>query len=153
MRKYLTQALASLGLLILPANADEIGIVDNQKILEAYPKYRKAEKTIESKKQQLDEEIASLRKDLQENLQNPDLSRTQKLQKQRATQKKFKTRRDEFAALVDSLRQEIEGEVRDAVAAEAKAQDIDVVLSKGNTLYGGQDITEAVAERLSRGTR
>ncbi|MDX1918314.1 MAG: OmpH family outer membrane protein [Candidatus Caenarcaniphilales bacterium] len=130
--------------------AGEIGLVDNLRIMEEYPRAQQAQKQVLDLKKDLDELFNSLRTKLQDELQDSKISEADKLKKQKEAQDKFVAEKKKFDDKVESLRAEIDSKIETAINDEAKAQNLGLVLTKSAAYYGGKDITDQVLTRLKK---
>jgi outer membrane protein len=136
-------------LAISPAKAaGEVGIIDNVKILEQYPASIDAQKKIGAEREKLQNKLTELSKTLEAQLKDTKLSEAQKLQKRKEAKDSLEADKKKVDALTKSIRDELEGKVLAAISAEAKAQSLSMVVSKGIVFYGGKDITDSVIKRL-----
>jgi Skp family chaperone for outer membrane proteins len=137
-----TSPLASL--------AADIGIVDNNRILEEYSGAKDAQKKVIETKEKLQSTFANLSADLEKSLQDKKLSEAQKLQKRKAAQETLEQEKKKLDQMVDGMRANIENKIQKAIQDEAKAQGLGVVAAKNSIFYGGKDITDAVLVRLKK---
>lgn len=127
---------------------DEIGVIDNAKILENFKESQDAQKKIIDAREKLQKSFTDLSAELEKTLQDKALSEAQKLQKRKDAQEKLELEKKKVDTMIATLRNDIETKVVKAISDEASAQGLSMVVSKNVIFFGGKDITEQVLKRL-----
>ncbi|MDX1919610.1 MAG: OmpH family outer membrane protein [Candidatus Caenarcaniphilales bacterium] len=128
--------------------AGDIGVIDKAKILDQYTASQDAQKKILAERERIQSKFNDLNKSLEDALKDKALSEAQKLQKRKEAKDSLEADKKKFDSLVQTLGSEVENKILSAIAAEAKAQNLILVVSKTDVFYGGKDITAEVVKRL-----
>jgi len=152
MNRILQIAFVSLLLLASPliSAASEIGLVDEGRLLSEFKESKEAQAKIADLRTKIQNLLVDLNNELEKAGNDKTLSDAQKQQKQKEAEKKLIEEKEKAEQIANSLREKIEGKIQTAINEEAKAQSLDIVLTKEASLYGGKDITDAVLKRLSK---
>jgi Skp family chaperone for outer membrane proteins len=125
-----------------------IGVIDRDKVVTAYGKAQAAAEELkhsEDKVQKLVEDANKQYEDAKKANKPP--AELEGLQKRLQTNIDDEVKR--LQGRVSSLESQLEGEIDNAIKAEAAAHKVDVVIMKQAVLLGGIDLTEGVVKRLS----
>ena len=126
-----------------PAPCYKVAIVNVQQVVEASAQVQELKKEQQAKMQDLQKWITTVRADVA------------KQPTQDAKDKLIKKYDSEFARKQDVIRkeytaklQEIDKAISTVITEEAQAEGYDLVLTKSIVLFGGEDITDAVAKKV-----
>ena len=114
------------------ASSSNVGIVDYSQLISQHPGMQAAREKYEDAAKQVQEEFSQ-----QAGSMTPE-------QQQQFIEQKQKEMQDKQKELLDPIRTSIETQVQSV----ADSRGINVVLDKNNVLYGGQDITQDVLQKL-----
>ncbi len=114
------------------ASSSNVGIVDYSQLISQHPGMQAAREKYEDAAKQVQEEFSQ-----QAGSMTPE-------QQQQFIEQKQKEMQDKQKELLDPIRTSIETQVQSV----ADSRGINVVLDKNNVLYGGQDITQEVLQKL-----
>lgn len=114
------------------ASSSNVGIVDYSQLISQHPGMQAAREKYEDAAKQVQEEFSQ-----QAGSMTPE-------QQQQFIEQKQKEMQDKQKELLDPIRSSIETQVQSV----ADSRGINVVLDKNNVLYGGQDITQEVLQKL-----
>lgn len=114
------------------ASSSNVGIVDYSQLISQHPSMQAAREKYQAEAQQMQDEFNQKAASM-----TPEQQQEYVIQKQKEMQDKQKE-------LIDPIRQNIEQHVKEV----ADARGINVVLDKNNVLYGGQDITQSVLQKI-----
>lgn len=114
------------------ASSSNVGIVDYSQLISQHPGMQAAREKYEEAAKQVQEEFSQ-----QAGSMTPE-------QQQQFIEQKQKEMQDKQKELLDPIRTSIETQVQSV----ADSRGINVVLDKNNVLYGGQDITQEVLQKL-----
>lgn len=114
------------------ASSSNVGIVDYSQLISQHPGMQAAREKYQAEAQQMQDEFNQKAASM-----TPEQQQEYVVQKQKEMQDKQKE-------LIDPIRQDIEKNVKDV----ADTRGINVVLDKNNVLYGGQDITQSVLQKI-----
>jgi outer membrane protein len=152
MVKKLGILLASLCVAMMsfgPAFAEQIGVVDIQRIVSEYNKGKTLTQQVQAKEKELQEYRASLANELK--TRGEALSPVEKKNLEDELNQKFVTRFKEYRQWAATQQDTLEADLQKAVQAVAQTQQLDVVLAKPVVLQGGKDITQDVITQLNSG--
>lgn len=125
-----------------------IGVVDPDKVVKAYPKAEQLAKDLKKEEDRVHKLIEDGNRSLEEakTARKPP-AELEGLQRrlQESIDKEVKT----VQARAQSLESQLEGDVQNAIKAEAAARKLDIVLLKPVVFMGGIDLTDAVMKRLA----
>lgn len=114
------------------ASSSNVGIVDYSQLISQHPGMQAAREKYEDAAKQVQEEFSQKAGSM-----TPE-------QQQQFIEQKQKEMQDKQKELLDPIRTSIETQVQSV----ADSRGINVVLDKNNVLYGGQDITQEVLQKL-----
>lgn len=130
--------------------ATEIGIVDEERVLNEYSASKDAQAKIADLRAKIQNLLVDLNSELEKANSNKSLTEVQKTQKQKEAEKKLTAEKDKAEEIAGTLREQVETNIQKAINEESRAQGLTAVFTKEVTLYGGKDITEAILKRLSK---
>ena len=125
-----------------------IGVIDRDKVVSGYPKAQQAFDDLKKGEEQVQKLVESANKQYEEAKKaNKPPAELEALQKRLQTNidgevKKLQTN-------IQSIEGQLEGDIDNAIKAEAASHKVDVVMIKQAVLFGGVDITPGVLSRLS----
>lgn len=114
------------------ASSSNVGIVDYSQLISQHPGMQAAREKYEEAAKQVQDEFSQKASSM-----TPE-------QQQQFIEQKQKEMQDKQKELLDPIRTSIETQVQSV----ADSRGINVVLDKNNVLYGGQDITQEVLQKL-----
>ena len=146
MKKIFSLAVLSLALLFPMANAEVVGVIDFDKIVDNYNKVKTwsdemSDKYTELQRYTLDKEREY--KKLTTPLERKNFEET--------TARDLAKRQDAYLKLKEKKEAEIDAAIKAAVKQVALENKIDTVVEKSVILYGGVDITDKVVKTLNSG--
>lgn len=141
-----------LSIFVWPTSAisgTKVGIVDGEKLFEAYPAAQDATKKIATVQEELRDAITESEKALGD-LEKEKKPESEKLVKQRELQAKIDIKAKETKELIETISLTLEKEILNAVEKVASKKGLEVVFDKRAVLLGGVDITEEVSQELKK---
>lgn len=114
------------------ASSSNVGVVDYSQLISQHPGMQAAREKYEEAAKQVQDEFTQKAGSM-----TPE-------QQQQFIEQKQKEMQDKQKELIDPIRTSIENQVQEVAASRS----INVVLDKNNVLYGGQDITQEVLQKL-----
>lgn len=150
--KKIILIIVSLFLFSNIVNAEEIkiGLIDEARILTEYTDSKKAQEQIGKLRENIQTLLTELSTELEKTNNNKALSQSQKEAKQKEAEAKLLAEKEKAEEIANTLREKVETKIQKAIDEEAKAQKLNLILSKEITFFGGQDITNAVLNRLDK---
>jgi len=143
MKKILL-TLSAATLMFSAANADVIGIVDFDKIINNYDRVKTVTNEISDKYAEM--QRYSLDKDREFKRLTTPLERKNF---QEATMKELSRKEEAYLKLKEKKENEIDTEIKNTIKQVAIANKIDTVVEKSVTFFGGVDITDKVIKVLN----
>ena len=146
MKKIFSLAVLSLALLFPMANAEVVGVIDFDKIVDNYNKVKTwsdemSDKYTELQRYTLDKEREY--KKLTTPLERKNFEET--------TARDLAKRQDAYLKLKEKKEAEIDAAIKAAVKQVALENKIDTVVEKSVIFYGAEDITDKVVKTLNSG--
>ena len=126
--------MASLAFMVGCGNEEKVGYVDLGRVQMESAKYQELQQKVEARR-------ADILKRIQEVEQSGDQAKVQ--QTLQSTQQEIQT-------FMTAMSREFESSVNAAVADVARQKSLTIVTDKTTTLTGGEDITDAVLDKLGR---
>lgn len=150
MKKLFT-FIFSVVLVLAPLNAQayEVGIIDEYKLLTEYKQSKDAQERIAALRAKIQDLLVALNKEIEEASKNKKLTKTQLEAKQKEAEKQLLDEKAKAESVANSLRQDVETKVRVAINEVAKAKNIDLIITAETAYYGGNDITDDVLRKLN----
>lgn len=146
MKKSLIALALLSGLAISPAvNAADfsVAVIDVPVVVNASAQVQALKKDQQLKAQEIVKFVEKARKDV------GSISDTKKKQAaEEKYNKELQSKKEKMDADYAAKLRAIDESISSQIAAKAKAEGYDIVLSKGIVLYGGTDITQAVAKNI-----
>lgn len=149
LKKVVLISFLSVAMFGASAQALEVGLVDDNRLLTEYNASKDAQTQIADLRTKMQNLLTELNTTLEKSNADKALSEAQKTQKQKDAEKKFVAERDKAEKVAASLRDKVEADIQKAINDEAKAQSLGLVVSKDVTFFGGKDITDGVLKRLN----
>lgn len=116
------------------ASSSNVGIIDYRQVMGQHPDLAAANT-------QMQQAVTDAQKDFEEKSAN--MNDQEKSDYYQQTQQRLQQKQQE-------LIEPIQDKVKDAVKSVAEAKGLTVVLDKSSVVYGGQDITQDVAKKVSK---
>lgn len=154
MKKTFASSLFLLSLLIgisSSANAYEVGLVDEVRILSEFKESADAQTKIAGLRDKMQTLLTSLNDELEKVNADKKATDAVKAQKQKEAEKKLIDEKTKAEEVANSLRVQIENKVKAAINKVAAGQKLDLVLSSDSSFFGGKDITPQVLQELNKG--
>lgn len=143
MKKFLL-SLCTATFLLSAANAEVIGTVDFDKIINNYAKVKTVTNEISDKYAEM--QRYSLDKDREYKRLTTPLERKNF---EEATMKELARKEEAYLRLKEKKESEIDAEIRNTIKQVAINNKIDTVVEKSVTFFGGVDITDKVIKQLN----
>ena len=143
MKKFLL-SLCTATFLLSAANAEVIGTVDFDKIINNYTKVKTVTNEISDKYAEM--QRYSLDKDREYKRLTTPLERKNF---EEATMKELARKEEAYLRLKEKKESEIDAEIRNTIKQVAINNKIDTVVEKSVTFFGGVDITDKVIKQLN----
>ncbi len=115
------------------ASSSNVGVIDYSQVRSQDPSMQAAY-----------EKYQDMMKQMQDQMQKDMANMTSPEEQQQYLDQKRKEATDKQKELIEPIQKNIEDQIQEV----AKTRGINVVLDKGNVLYGGQDITQEVVKKL-----
>ncbi|MDJ0625280.1 MAG: OmpH family outer membrane protein [Candidatus Caenarcaniphilales bacterium] len=129
--------------------AYEIGIIDKYRLLTEYKESKEAQERIVELRTKIQELLLTLNKEIEEASKNKKLSESELAAKQKEAEKKLLDEKAKAESIANSLRQDVEGKIREIIDEEAKSQKLDLIITAETAYYGGKDITDSILKKLN----
>jgi len=145
-KKYLvifTVAVA-VNLSGLHAFAQQVGVVDLDKIVNNYTKAQDVSADLKVKEAELQKFLADAQKQLKDTA-----SPVEKKNLENKLTQQFKAKSDEFKDAQIKQWKQIEDNIFSSIETVSKTNKLDVVLVKSSVLYGGTDVTNQILNLLN----
>jgi len=137
-------SLAVMGLSGLHAFAQQVGVVDLDRIVNNYSKAQDVSADLKVKEAELQKFLADAQKQLKDTT-----SPVEKKNLEDKLTQQFKAKSDEFKDAQIKQWKQIEDNIFSAIETVSKTNKLDVVLVKSSVLYGGTDVTEQILTLLN----
>lgn len=146
MKKLLSLLIISLGFFFSGANAEVVGVVDFDKVVENYTKVKvwsdeMSDKVTEIQRYTLDKEREYKKLATPLERKNFEEATAREIQKKQAAYMKLKEKRET----------DIDNAIRSAVKQAAVENKVDTVVDKSVVFFGGVDLTDKVVKILNSG--
>lgn len=144
MKKILGSLILSLSLLCISANAEVVGVVDFDKVVDNYSKVKTwsdemSDKVTEIQRYTLDKEREYKKLTTPLERKNFEESTAREIQKKQEAYMRLKEKREA----------DIENAIKNAVKQVAIENKVDTVVEKSVVFFGGVDITDKVVKLLN----
>ncbi|MDD3014617.1 MAG: OmpH family outer membrane protein [Candidatus Gastranaerophilales bacterium] len=145
-KKYLIvfAAVTTIGLSGLHAFAQQVGVVDLDRVVNNYSKAQDVSADLKVKEAELQKFLADAQKQLKD-----ATSPVEKKNLENKLTKQFKTKSDEFKDAQIKQWKQIEDNIFSAIETVSKTNKLDVVLVKSSVLYGGTDLSDQILNLLN----
>jgi len=145
-KKYLVifAAIATIGLSGLQSYAQQVGVVDLDKIVNNYSKAQDVSADLKVKEAELQKFLAEAQKQLKD---APSPVEKKNLEEKLTQQ--FKTKSEDFKDAQIKQWKQIEDNIFSAIETVSKTNRLDVVLVKSSVLFGGNDVTDQILNLLN----
>ena len=144
MKKILGLTVLTLSLLIANANAEVVGVVDFDKIIDNYSKVKAWSDEISDKYTELQRYTLDKEREYKK-LSTP----IEKKNFEEATSRELTRKQEAYMKLKEKKEAEIDLAIRNAVKQIAMENKIDTVVEKSVVFFGGVDITDKVLKTLN----
>jgi len=144
IKKMALLLAASLAISIAPQANAEVGYIDYQKVMEAYPAAKQAVKEIDAKTLEIQQFLVD--KERQYKALDTPLKK-QNFENQTASE--LKTKQEALYKLQNDRQTQIQSQIKEAARSVMVTQKLDAILSDEVVLVGGVDITNLVIQKLS----
>ncbi len=146
MKKLFGLFVISMGLMLSSANAEVVGVVDFDKVVDSYSKVKTwsdemSDKVTEIQRYTLDKEREY--KKLSTPLERKNF--------EEATAREIHRRQEAYMKLKEKRENDIDVAIKNAVKQAAIENKIDTVVDKAVVFFGGVDITDKVVKILNSG--
>ena len=129
-------------------HAENIGVVDLQKVFVSYKETDKARKDFEKKQKELRDELEEKQKTLEK--AQKDNKKPEEIQKLvQEIQEELQPKQEDLIKLNNELMASIRADILRSAKKVAKDYGIDIVIDKQAVLHGGFDLTDFVIEDLN----
>lgn len=144
----LTVGLATSASAQSAAVAQNVGVVDRDKVVTSYPKAKQAAEELKKSEESVHKLIETSNKKYEEakTARKPP-AELEGLQ--RRLQKQIDTEVRKVQARAQELEKQLENDIDAAIKTEATSRKVDVVILKQAVLLGGTDLTDGVIKRLN----
>jgi Skp family chaperone for outer membrane proteins len=145
-KKYLVffAMAATIGMSGLNAFAQQIGVVDLDKVVNNYSKAQDVSADLKVKEAELQKFLADAQKQLKD-----ATSPVEKKNLEDKLTQQFKSKSDEFKDAQIKQWKQIEDSIFSAIETVSKTNKLDVILVKSSVLLGGTDVTDQILTLLN----
>lgn len=143
IKKMALLLAAGLAIGIAPQANAEVGYIDYQKVMEAYPAAKQAVKEIDAKTLEIQQFLVD--KERQYKALDTPLKK-QNFENQTASE--LKTKQEALYKLQNDRQTQIQNQIKEAARSVMVMQKLDAILSDEVVLVGGVDITNLVIQKL-----
>lgn len=145
-KKYLVYfaAAAIISLPGLNAFAEQIGVVDLDKVVNNYTKAQDVSADLKVKEAELQKFLADAQKQLKDTA-----SPVEKKNLEDKLTQQFKAKSDEFKDAQIKQWKQIEDSIFSAIETVSKTNKLDIILVKSSVLLGGSDVTDQILTLLN----
>ncbi len=144
MKRFLTLSIALLSFAIASANAEVIGVVDFDKVVDNYSKVKTVSDEISDKYAEI--QRYSLDKEREYKKLSTPLERKNF---EESTARELSKKQDAYLRLKEKKEAEIDTAIKNAIKQVAISNKIDTVVEKSVIFFGGVDITDKVVKALN----
>lgn len=144
MKRFLTLSIALLSFAFTSANAEVIGVVDFDKVVDNYSKVKTVSDEISDKYAEI--QRYSLDKEREYKKLSTPLERKNF---EESTARELSKKQDAYLRLKEKKEAEIDTAIKNAIKQVAISNKIDTVVEKSVIFFGGVDITDKVVKALN----